>query len=81
MYQPIMFAAASLLAIAATPASATKPDPANAPKIDNGQDSAQSSSEKQRYCIVQTLTGSRIPLKECHTRSDWLKMGFDPLQK
>ena len=81
MYQPIMFAAALLLAIAATPALATKPDPVNAPKVDNNQDSAPAPSDKQRYCTSEILVGHIVPLKECHTRSDWLKMGFDPLQK
>ena len=32
-----------------------------------------------RYCIKDTVTGSRIPLKACYTRRDWLARGFDPL--
>ncbi len=33
-----------------------------------------------RYCIKDTVTGSRISRKECRTRSDWLARGFDPLE-
>lgn len=33
----------------------------------------------RRYCIVDTITGSRVPVKQCRTRADWLKDGFDPL--
>ncbi|UVO51648.1 hypothetical protein M0208_14450 [Sphingomonas sp. SUN019] len=36
-------------------------------------------NEARRYCIVETPTGSRIERKECRTRADWLKQGFDPL--
>ncbi len=34
-----------------------------------------------RYCVIETLTGSRIPVKQCQTRADWLAQGFDPLAK
>ena len=32
-----------------------------------------------RYCTVNTPTGSIIPTRICHTRSEWLELGFDPL--
>lgn len=33
----------------------------------------------QRYCVKQAITGSRIPVKTCFTRDEWLAQGFDPL--
>lgn len=35
----------------------------------------------RRICIVDTITGSRVPVKVCHTREDWQKMGIDPLAR
>ena len=35
----------------------------------------------QRYCVQSTLTGSRIPRRECRTRAEWLRDGFDPLAR
>jgi hypothetical protein len=33
-----------------------------------------------KYCVVDTLTGSRVPRKQCRTRTDWIaNRGFDPL--
>lgn len=33
-----------------------------------------------RYCIVDTVTGSRIAKKVCKTRDAWMREdGFDPL--
>ncbi|WP_294303435.1 hypothetical protein [uncultured Sphingomonas sp.] len=31
------------------------------------------------YCLVDTVTGSRIPRKSCKTRVEWMAQGFDPL--
>lgn len=36
-------------------------------------------SPLQRYCIVDTPTGTRIAHRVCKTRADWLDEGFDPL--
>lgn len=33
----------------------------------------------KRYCVEGAITGSRIGRKECRTRAEWLKEGFDPL--
>jgi hypothetical protein len=38
-------------------------------------------SAKTRYCVVDTLTGSRIPRRACKTRAEWLERGFDPAAK
>lgn len=36
-------------------------------------------AEAKRYCIVDTLIGSRVPKRICHSRSEWLERGVDPL--
>lgn len=62
----------SALAAAASPASPTAgatPRPAPAAPV----------AAERRYCVETTNTGSRIPKRECHTRGDWMKQGFDPL--
>lgn len=33
----------------------------------------------RRYCVIDSMTGSRIPKKICMTRKEWLGRGFDPL--
>ena len=35
----------------------------------------------QRYCVVTTTVGSRLPKRICMTREEWLREGFDPLAK
>ena len=42
---------------------------------------AARAAKPTRYCIVETFTGSRIPVKQCQSREDWLARGFDPLAK
>jgi len=32
----------------------------------------------RRYCVVEQITGSRMPHKTCKTRKEWLAEGFDP---
>ena len=34
-----------------------------------------------RYCVTDTVTGSRIARKSCQTREQWIVQGFDPLAK
>ena len=37
-------------------------------------------SPQTKYCIVDTVTGSRIAKKVCKTRDAWMREdGFDPL--
>ncbi len=57
----------------ASPKDSAPAVPASAP------DGAQPKAKETRYCVVSTVTGSRIPVKECKTRKDWLAEGFDPL--
>jgi hypothetical protein len=35
----------------------------------------------RRYCVVDEITGSRLPHKVCKTRKEWLAEGFDPLNQ
>ncbi|MES2042329.1 MAG: hypothetical protein V4475_00535 [Pseudomonadota bacterium] len=39
------------------------------------------SNVDRRYCVVEELTGSRLPHKICKTRKEWLAEGFDPLDQ
>lgn len=39
----------------------------------NGQPAAVP-SKATRYCVVGTITGSRIPLKTCRTADEWIAM-------
>jgi hypothetical protein len=36
---------------------------------------------ERRYCVVDTISGSRMKHKVCKTRKEWLDEGFDPLDK
>jgi hypothetical protein len=51
--------------------------PAQARAAEQGntiQSSAQPDSAKEtqkRYCVVDTVTGSRIPLKVCKSKKEW----------
>ena len=38
-----------------------------------------SPKQEQRYCVIDDITGSRLPVKTCLTRKEWLARGFDPL--
>ncbi|HEX7850902.1 MAG TPA: hypothetical protein VF485_14325 [Sphingomonas sp.] len=39
-------------------------------------------TSQTKYCVVDTLTGSRIQKKICKTRAAWMREdGFDPLNR
>lgn len=68
------------LALSTAAASEAKDHPAASPSAEAAAPAtATSPNARQKYCIVQTSTGSRIPRKTCKTRSEWQKQGFDPL--
>ena len=69
-------AAAALAVTAIVPAGATVADPA-------GVVSAPAGAKKStRYCVADTLVGSRIARKTCKTRDEWIKAeGFDPIRR
>ena len=67
------------LVLIAGPASANGKEPvSDAKPAQRATPAATASSEKQ-YCIVDTITGSRISRKVCKTRDAWMREGFDPL--
>jgi hypothetical protein len=73
----IMFAMAA--ALAAMPSSAAPSATARA-QADAPVAAPTAKARKQtQYCVNHNLTGSRIPVRECHSRADWLAQGFDPL--
>lgn len=58
----------------------TAPEPATE-QAEVVQAPAARSAKPVRYCVIETMTGSRIPVKQCQSREDWLAQGFDPLAK
>lgn len=76
----LRMAAAALALVAlpgAAPATSSRPGAATAQSRSSA--TAPTAAKAKRYCVVQAVTGSRIPLKVCNIREDWLKQGFDPL--
>ncbi len=64
----------------AVPALAAGPDGAatNGTVPDTGKPKPKA---EQRYCVLQTETGSILERKTCKTRKEWLAEGVDPLAK
>lgn len=76
-----MFVLAAALA-AAAPAPAPAPAPVAPVAAATPQQSAvEPGTDMRRFCIVDTITGSRLARQSCQTRADWLAEGFDPLAK
>lgn len=57
---------------AAEPASVASAPAASRPAL---------TRRETRYCVDETVTGSRIPYRTCQTRDEWLRDGFDPIAK
>jgi len=75
------FATVAALTMVAGSAQASGAQPAadEAPRARTTQ-AAEPKPEQKTYCIVDTVTGSRIPQKICKTREAWMREdGFDPL--
>lgn len=93
MTKMFVIATTAMLTIAASAASAQAAErPASLATNSAAKDAATApdtksneltgaSNAKTRYCVMETLTGSRIPSKACKTRAEWLVEGFDPLAK
>ena len=82
MTKMFALATAALFGVAASPVIAGETRPAPAPTTEASQTAAASARvapSKTKYCIVESVTGSRIPVKTCATRDEWLGRGFDPL--
>jgi hypothetical protein len=73
------FAIAALATIAGS-AQAAGPSPAGDAAPAANATSAAERSPQTKYCILDTITGSRIAKKVCKTRDAWMREdGFDPL--
>ena len=70
MIQILSAISLAMTPVAADPHGAAEPVPAA---------TATPKADTKRYCIVETLTGSRVPQRMCHTRAEWLTRGTDPL--
>ena len=68
------------LTLVAGPAAANGREPASDAKpVARATPTADASTQK-KYCIVDTITGSRLAQKVCKTRDAWMREdGFDPL--
>jgi len=74
-----VFAIAALTTIAGS-AQAAGPRPAADTAPATSATPTATPSPQTKYCIVDTVTGSRIPKKVCKTRDAWMREdGFDPL--
>lgn len=71
------------LAIAAlaipTALAARAPSAAPTPQVETAAPAA--TATERRYCVEQTHSNSRLAKRECRTRTEWLKQGFDPLEQ
>ena len=70
--------AATAAAIIAVPAAARTVAPA---PIAPAPVSTATPWPNQRVCLVDEITGSRVPVRMCHTRAEWAKLGIDPFAK
>ena len=85
MTTKLIVAGAAALAgfvMANAPVSANGRQPPSDAKPVARQTPATEASPQTRYCIVDTITGSRIAKRECKTRDAWMREGgFDPLDR
>jgi len=72
--------AAALTGLALSSGASAAPKEAPATASSSSDEQASSTAKERQYCIVDRVTGSRIPVKVCKTRKEWMKeSGFDPL--
>jgi hypothetical protein len=38
---------------------------------------APRAAKPQRFCLIDSITGSHIPVRVCHTRAEWSVRGVD----
>lgn len=77
MTHPILIALAGAALVASPALAAEAKTPAGkSPELSS---TSAEPAPNQRYCVVSQITGSRIDNRECRTRAEWLKRGFDPL--
>ena len=82
MMKAIFAATTGLAAFAmiAGPAAANGREPAGDAKPAARATPTTEASSQKLYCVVDMVTGSRIPKKVCKTRETWMRDdNFDPL--
>lgn len=81
MFHSITIAAAALLATAA-PAIARPADSEAAARKTAAAVALErvAANPTTKFCVNETITGSRITRKICHTRSEWIARGADPIE-
>lgn len=65
----------SAMLIAAVALSATAPAFA-APRSSSDQPTVTYDAKHDKYCVSQTVTGSRLPVQDCRSKQDWAKAGL-----
>ena len=75
--------ATALLSAATSPVIARDVRPASSSETNAADASARKpASAATRYCVITSVTGTRIPVKTCKTRANWIADDdFDPLAK
>lgn len=72
----IATAAATLIAVTAAPAMARD----TAPSAPREPTETPAPKAETRYCVSETIVGTRLPKKTCKTRAQWIADdNFDPL--
>lgn len=73
----ITAAAATLIVATAAPAMARDTTPSNSTQA---TEVPAAKADTKRYCVSDTIVGSRLPKKVCKTRAQWMADdNFDPL--
>jgi hypothetical protein len=80
MKKSLAFASVALFGLAFTTGAVAAKDPATpgataTPAAKSGKESTTNA----KYCVVDTVTGTRIQKKVCKTRIEWMAEGVDPL--
>ncbi len=80
MFHSIAIAAAALLATAA-PATARPADSEAAARKTAAAVALErvAANPTTKFCVNETITGSLLSRKTCHTRSEWISRGVDPV--
>lgn len=70
--------ASGLLIAASGSVSAKTPDPDNAtPAATQPAEAKPDQVDTKRYCVIDQVTGSRLPTKVCKTKAQWAAEGID----
>ena len=73
--------AAALLSVTGAPQPTATPTPIAAPVAPAPVVVAAPARANPRVCLVDEVTGSRIPLRTCKSLDQWRALGLDPLAK